>query len=142
MLFAALLVLGAAPATFTDAPAYLDLFAPRAHRDAYRAGVSPLPLDAVLTALADDESLVRTPGAWRARPELPQDAFGSSGSYNRWLLARLYGSRQPRVARGARSQDGRLVESWILVSPYPDPSLSRLEPGTLRIIVALEPSDR
>lgn len=136
-LIAAVATLAAAPATFVDAPAYLDLFAPRAHRVAYRAAVSPLGLDAVLASLAEDDSLVRTPGAWRARHENPTDAFGLGGSYNRWTLARVYGSTQPRVARGARLENGRITESWMLVSPYPDPSMTRLEPGTLRIIVGI-----
>ena len=132
----------AAPAPFIDAPAYLDLFAPRAHRGVYRTAVSPLDLDAVLASLGEDDSLVRTPGAWRPRHENPQDAFGLGGRYNRWTLARLYGSAQPRVARGARIENGRVTESWILVSPYPDPSMTRLEPGTLRLIVGVAPPER
>jgi hypothetical protein len=136
-LAAALLTGGAAAPAFTDAPEYLRLFAPRAHRDTYRTAVSPLPLDAVLASLAEDDALVRDGGAWRPRHELPQDAFGRSGDYNLWTLNRLYGAVQPRVARGPRLQEGRLAESWILVSPYPDPSMTRLEPGTLRIIVSI-----
>jgi hypothetical protein len=50
-------------------------------------------------------------------------------------VARLYGSRQPRVARGARADEGRVVESWTLVSPYPSADLTRLEHGTLRIVL-------
>jgi hypothetical protein len=138
-LAAALLAVAAAPAPFADAPEYLALFAPRAHQAAYRMAVSPLGLDAVLASYADDQSLVRTPGAWQARPELPQDAFGTGGEYNLWTLARLYGATQPRVARGPRLEDGRVTESWILVSPYPDASLTRLERGTLRIVVKLPP---
>jgi hypothetical protein len=94
-------------------------------------------IDAVLAALAEDDSLVRDGGAWRPRHELPQDAFGRSGDYNLWTLNRLYGAVQPRVARGPRIVEGRIAESWILVSPYPDTTLSRLEAGTLRIIVTI-----
>jgi len=120
-----------------EAPEYLAIFAPSAHRGAYRMAVTPLRLDAVLQAGAADPSLARGPGAWSPRSRLPADAFGRSGLYNRWTLARLYGSRQPRVARGARLDGGRVVESWTLVSPYPSPDLVRLEPGTLLIVLQI-----
>ena len=126
----------AAPA-WRDTAAHLDLFAPAAHRGDYRADVSPLDLDAVLQALAADPALLRVPGAWTPRAQLPADAFGRSGTYNRWTLARLYGPRQPRVARGARLADGGVLESWTLVSPYPSADLTRLEPGTLRIVLRI-----
>jgi hypothetical protein len=123
--------------TWRDAPEYVRLFAPAAHQNAYSAAATETGIDAVLLELAADPSLVRTPGAWAARPQAPLDVFGRGGAYNRWALARLYGSRQPRVARGARLQDGRVVESWTLVSPYPAADLKRLEPGTLRIVLSL-----
>ena len=128
---------GAAEPAFVNAPAYLALFAPRAERGSYRIATSTLPLDRVLTDLADDDSLGRPPGAWQPRQELPQDAFGDGGSYDQWALRRLYGAVQPRVARGPRVVNGETTEAWILISPFPDPSLTRLEQGTLRIIVAI-----
>jgi hypothetical protein len=130
--------LGAAE-PWRDAPEFTQVFAPVAHRASYRASVSPAQLDAVLAGLADDPDLVRTPGAWTARPQPPLDAFGRSGTYDRWKLARLYGARQPRVARGARGEGGRITESWTLVSPYPSADFSRLESGTLRIALTLPP---
>jgi hypothetical protein len=60
------------------------------------------------------------------------DAFGSAGSYRRAALARLYGGRRVRVARGW-SQDAGEFESITLLSPYPDASLTRLLPGTMMI---------
>ena len=128
-------LLGAEP--WRDAPDYLRLFAPALHRSDYRTSVSPLPLDDVVQGLSGDRSLVRAPGAWMPRSEYALDAFGRSGSYDRWKVARLYGSRQARVARGARMEGGRLVESWTLISPYPSPDLERLEPGTLRIVLRI-----
>ncbi len=122
---------------WTEAPAFVELFAPAAHRGAYRAAVSPEGIDAVLAALADDPALVRTPGAWTPQRAAPADAFGRSGSYDRWRLARLYGARQARVARGARMEAGRVIESWLMVSPYPSPDLTRLEPGTLLIVLRM-----
>lgn len=122
-----------------DAPQYLSLFAPRAHRDAYRAYVSPLGLDDTLRALLADPAVQRPPGAWQPEAVIPFDAFGLSGSYNRWKLAGLYGSRRARVARGPRVDNGH-AESWMLVAPYPDPALQHLESGTLILVLRLPPA--
>ena len=97
--------------------------------------VSPLGLDTVLRELGRDTSLLRLPGSWDARDLMPFDAFGQTGTYDRWKVARLYGARRARVARGPKAVDGRVVESWTLISPYPDPTLQRLESGTLLIIL-------
>jgi hypothetical protein len=60
------------------------------------------------------------------------DAFSGAGTYKRSALARLYGGTRVRVARGwSASTDG--VESITLLSPYPDPSLTHLMPGTMAI---------
>ena len=123
--------------SWRDAPDYLRLFAPAAHRSAYRASVSPLALDDVVRGLADDRSLVRPAGAWTPRAEYALDAFGRSGQYDRWKVARLYGSRQARVARGAKVEGGHVVESWTLISPYPSSDLERLEWGTLRVVLRI-----
>jgi hypothetical protein len=101
--------------------------------------VTPSSIDAVLTDVSADPSLLRVPGAWTAQPQHVLDAFGRSGSYPRWALTRLYGARQPRVARGARTEGGRVVESWTLVSPYPSADFTRIEPGTLRIVLRIAP---
>jgi hypothetical protein len=122
-----------------DAPEYLRLFAPVAHREGYRAYVSPLGLDETLKAVLADPAVQRPSGAWEPRPMIPFDAFGRTGSYNRWQLAGLYGSRRARVARGPRVDHGQ-SESWMLVAPYPDPALQRLEPGTLIIVLKIPPA--
>ena len=60
------------------------------------------------------------------------DAFGTAGTYNRTALARLYGGTRVRVARRWRQRDGQFVsETWL--SPYPDATLTRLNPGTMVI---------
>lgn len=82
--------------------------------------------------------MVPTPGAWQARQEGPQDAFGTAGAYNRWQVLRLYGSRRPRVARGARMDRGRVAEAWTLISPYPSTDLGALHPGTMRLILKID----
>ena len=124
--------------SWREAPEYLALFAPAGrHAGAYRTYVSTLDLESALKALTADAATIASPGAWVARPQLPFDAFGQTGPYNRSSLARLYGSGRPRVARGPRSEGGRVTESWTLVSPYPDAALQRLEPGTLLIVLKL-----
>ena len=121
-----------------DAPAFLALFAPAGPRaEFYHAYVTRVDLDTVLERLADDASLVRTPGAWQPQTLLPLDAFGQTGSYDRWALVRLYRASRPRVVRGPRREGGQITESWTLISPYPDTTLQRLEPGTLLIVLRL-----
>jgi hypothetical protein len=60
------------------------------------------------------------------------EAFGAAGPYNRTALARLYGGTRVHVARGWARRDDRF-ESVTLLSPYPNPSLVRLDPGTMAI---------
>jgi hypothetical protein len=62
----------------------------------------------------------------------PLDAFGAAGAYNRAALARLYGGKRVRVARGWIESADRF-ESVTLLSPYPDATLTRLLPGTMII---------
>jgi hypothetical protein len=122
--------------TWRAAPEYLAIFAPSGPRkNAYETFVSSLDLDAVLQRLQGESGVLAPPGAWLPRPELPFDAFGQTGRYDRWKLAELYGARRARVARGPRGDGTRVTEVWTLVSPYPDPSLTRLVPGTLLIVL-------
>ena len=67
----------------------------------------------------------------------PLDAFGTAGPYDRLALSRLYGSRRARVTR-SWSVAGRDLVSTTYVSPYPDPTFTKLEPGTLIIRYLLE----
>ena len=134
-LIAALLTI---PAGFAEDSAYLPLFTPRgAPAGAYRTFTTPRPLATVLAGLAGDPTLPAHDGSFTSHPENAADAFGSSGGYNRWKLALLYGAQRVAVARGPRLADGRVVETWTLVSPYPDPRLERLNPGTLLIVLDL-----
>lgn len=129
---------GQVEAIWREASGFVPLFAPAGGRAAaYGTYVSPLDLDTVLRRLDADTTLLRAPGAWQPRTLLPADAFGQTGRYDRWKVVRLYGAARTRVARGARVEAGRVVESWTLISPYPDPSLQRLEPGTLLVILRL-----
>jgi hypothetical protein len=126
-------------AGWRDAPQYVRLFAPEAKRAAYRAYVSPLGLEATLEQITADPAILHPPGAWTPQAMIPYDAFGLSGSYNRWKVAGLYRSRRAQVARGPRVDQGQ-TESWTLIAPYPDEALQRLESGTLIIVLRI-PSD-
>lgn len=121
-----------------EAPAFRTLFASAGLRaNAYRTYVSPMDLDSALQALLGDASLLRPPGAWVPQALLPLDAFGQTGAYDRWAVLRLYSAQRARVARGPRAEAGRVLESWTLVSPFPDAALHRLEPGTLLIVLRI-----
>jgi hypothetical protein len=129
----------AADVAWHDVREYVGLFAPVNHADAYSAAVSPVDLDRVLGEIRADPALGAAPAGWQARSESPQDAFGTGGLYNRWLLTQAYGSAQPRVARGTRTDRGRVVEAWTLISPYPSADLRTLHSGTLRLILQVAP---
>ena len=119
-----------------ESPAHVRLFAPPAHQAEYRAFLSNTPLDEVLRRLAAAQP--GPPGAWRADSVTPLDAFGTSGTYNRFQLARVYLGQRPRTARGPWvTADG--LESWTLVSPYPNAALDEVEPGTLLLVLRVPP---
>lgn len=127
-------------ALWVPAPEYLALFAPPLHRDQYRAYVAAQPLAGLLPRLSAEASLLHPPGSWTPRSLGARAAFGESGPYNRFDLARLYVSTPVQVATGPRGDDrGRVVESWMLFSPYPDRAMDSLRPGTLLLVVPVPP---
>ena len=126
-----------AVAQWREVPAYVVLFAPLNERASYSAAVSRASLDAILAHVNEDAAAGRAPGSWHAGSEPPADAFGTAGLHNRWLLKRLFGSRQVQVARGTRLDRGRVVESWTLISPYPSADLRTVQPGTLRLVLRI-----
>ena len=60
------------------------------------------------------------------------DAFGAAGPYHRAALARLFGGTRVQVARGWLDRPDRF-ESFTLLSPYADATLTRLQTGTMII---------
>lgn len=117
-------------------PAFARLFAP-AHP---RIGLPPLARPGWTSrydVCPSTEPLSTLAGAdWTVEAVSPLDAFGSAGAYDRAALVRLYHGQRVRVARGWREAAGQF-ESITLVSPYPDSTLARLEPGTLIIRLIL-----
>jgi len=119
------------------APEFLPLFAPpRAPAGAYEAYVTGRDLETVLDEVRRNPAF-STPDAWKVHPVIPSDAFGESGGYNKWNVARLYGATRARVARAPHLENGRVTETWTLISPYPDAALDRLEVGTLLLVLRL-----
>jgi hypothetical protein len=97
------------------------LFTPlRPQRGRYEVCTTPRPLPNVAE-----------PG-WAVELVGPLDAFGPAAPYNRSAVAQLYGGRRAAVARGWVERDGRF-EAMTLISPYPNATLTALEPGTLVI---------
>jgi hypothetical protein len=130
---------GTPPGDWVEAPRLADLFAPAARRSAYRAFVTGRALGDVLAELESSDAVQHPPGAWQPGTFAPPDAFGDSGPYNRWTLALLYSGEPAIVARGPGNASDGHVDSWTLVSPYPDGALSRLERGTLLIVHRVPP---
>jgi hypothetical protein len=126
------------PGPWQEASGYLRMFAPAGPRAAaYHIYVSRLGIDKVLEQLVTDPSLLRPPGAWTPTAFVPVDAFGQTGGYDRSKLARLYGSKRALVAHGPRGPAGLPTEAWTLISPYPSDDMTRLEPGTMLIVLDL-----
>ena len=128
------------PVPGTPAPALARLFTPlQAPEGVY--GVTVLEggideaLHAVKNALAPDAKPGQPAGSWQVQHLDPLEAFGTTGIYDRSKVARLYVGRRASVVRGPVEHGGKVVAAVTLISPYPDATLSRLEPGTLVIVL-------
>jgi hypothetical protein len=112
-------------------PAFLALFTPpRPVVGRYEACTVAEPIDAVIKSDAAAHYGAVEETDWLG-------AFGSAGTYDRAHVARLYGGKGVRLAHGWR-KDGSRFESVTLISPYPDPRLTRLNPGTLVITLVMD----
>jgi hypothetical protein len=85
--------------------------------------------ESIEQALAEGKSAEPSGGI---EPLEALDAFGTAGPYNRAALARLYGGTRVRVARRWQQRDDQFI-SETLLSPYPDATLTTLNPGTMVI---------
>jgi hypothetical protein len=126
----------------TPAPSLARLFTPRqAPVGAYTVTVLTEGIDAaaarVKRALAPDASAGDPLGSWQVQSLDPLEAFGAAGTYDRSKVARLYAGRRVSVVRGPVERNGRVVAAVTLISPYPDATLSRLEKGTLTIVLRM-----
>jgi hypothetical protein len=102
-------------------PAFAALFTPRRPQlGRYEVCTDPRPLSEI------------APADWTVEALEPADAFGGAGSYDHAAVARLYGGRRARVARGW-SETADRFEAVTLISPYPNATVTTLETGTLVI---------
>ena len=75
-------------------------------------------------------------GGWQVTRLEAHDAVGQAGIYDRLRLAQLFGGTRVDVVRGSLARDG-LRDGYTLISPYPDASLTAVNPGTLVIVLHL-----
>jgi hypothetical protein len=142
------------PLPGVPAPELARLFTPQnAPDDSYQVNVIREPIEAarrtVMAAagVAPDESRPgsaepaagATAGPWQLTRMDGLQAFGTGGRYDRSRLARLYRGRPVSVVRGPIERDGRTVAAVTMISPYPDATLTRLEEGTLVVLLDLSP---
>jgi hypothetical protein len=73
-------------------------------------------------------------GAWQVSHLEARDAFGQAGIYDRLRLAQLFGGTRLDVVRGSMERDA-VRDGYTLISPYPDASLTAINPGTLVIVL-------
>jgi hypothetical protein len=99
---------------------------PRPELGRYEVCTTSAPLE---TAVTEAET-----GGQEVRIEALEalDAFGAAGPYNRAALAQLYGGMRVRVARRWQQHAKQFI-SETLLSPYPDATLTHLNPGTMVI---------
>ncbi|HEY3384245.1 MAG TPA: hypothetical protein VGK32_21005 [Vicinamibacterales bacterium] len=129
----------------TDTAALARLFVPAAAPAGdYTVEQIPEDIERVRDrVLASSGATIDVPkDAWTVQPLDPLEAFGSVARYDRTKLARLYGGHRAAVARGpVLDRVGRAIGSVTLISPYPDPTLSVLRPGTLVIVLHADRAD-
>jgi hypothetical protein len=127
----------------SPAPELAKLFTPRhAPVGAYQVTVLTEGIEgairAVDAAVAPEDRRGEPEGAWQVQTLDPLEAFGTAGTYDRAKVAQLYAGRRVSVVRGPLERKLATVAAVTLISPYPDATLSRLEPGTLAIMLNVE----
>ncbi len=111
------------------------LFAPPARADRYEFLTSSETID-VMAAEYRRVHPSPDPRSWVIHRIGALDVFDGAALYDRARLARLYRGRTPRVARGPIIENGSVTRVVLLLSPYPEPNLERLNPGTLIMVVS------
>jgi hypothetical protein len=117
-------------------PAHALIFAPPARVALFSFATTDERLDRVAAYYrqrwpSDD------PRSWKVETSGPADAFDGAALFDRARLARLYGGKVMRIARGPIVENGHVTHTVLLVSPYPDPELKSLYQGTLIMTVEI-----
>jgi hypothetical protein len=110
------------------------IFTPlRAPAGAYSVTTTNRPIAELAAALkACDTAPVE--GAWQVTRLEAHEAFGQAGIYDRLELAQLFGGKRLDVVRGSLARDGAR-DGYTLISPYPDASMTAVNPGTLVLVL-------
>jgi hypothetical protein len=124
------------------APSLARIFTPRqAPHGAYLVSTVTDGIEGALrtvkAALSPGSPEGEPAGSWQVQQLDPLEAFGTTAIYDRSKVAQLYAGRRVSVVRGPIERSGRVVGATTLISPYPDSSLSRLETGTMVIVLRL-----
>lgn len=128
------------PLPARPSPPHARLFAPPHGAERYHFLLTEASIDDV-ARLCRERWPSPSKGSWMVAPGSAGDAFDVAALFDRSRLARLYGGSRPKIARGPiGSPNTRAVV--LLLSPYPDADLRRLNPGTLIMVVELGASRR
>lgn len=117
-------------------PEHAAVFAPVRRADRFHFYVSDLSIEHVAALLA--QRLPEGVPSFQIRPGSALDAFDNQAPFDRYRLARLFGGSRPRIARGPLFRDAgdrQPIAAVLLMSPYPEPDLVRLNAGTLIMVV-------
>ena len=118
----------------TASPAHRALFAPPARASLYSFATTDERIDRV-AAYYQERWPSDDPRPWKVETSGPVDVFDGAALFDRARLARLYGGKVVRIARGPIVENGRVTHTVLLLSPYPDAELTRLNQGTLIMTV-------
>jgi hypothetical protein len=123
------------PFPATPSPAHARLFAPPQSAERYQFLLTDASIEDV-ARICRERWPSPSKGSWAVAPGSAGEAFDVAALFDRPRLARLYGGTRPKTARGPiGSPNTRAVV--LLLSPYPEADLKRLNAGTLIMVVAL-----
>lgn len=111
-------------------------FAPPAAAARFEFSVTAEPIE-IVAAYYRERWPSHDRGTWTIAQGPAAEAFDSAAMFDRGRLARLYGGRHPRLARGPIVVEGSDFVV-LLMSPYPEADLTGLNQGTLVMIVRSE----
>jgi hypothetical protein len=116
-------------------PPHARLFAPPQGAEGYQFLLTDASIDDV-ARFCRERWPSPSKGSWTVAPGSAGEAFDVAALFDRSRLARLYGGSRPKIARGPiGSPNTRAVV--LLLSPYPEADLKRLNAGTLIMVVEL-----
>lgn len=120
----------------TASPAHAALFAPPARASLFAFSTTDESLDKVV-AYYRGRWPAHDARSWKVETIAPLDVFDGAALFDRARLAQLYGGKPARIARGPIVENGRVTHAVLLLSPYPDATMTRLREGTLIMTVVV-----